>query len=215
MNNLLVKEFKLSVHVTSYLFLLLTPMLLIPNYPYYVVFFYQTLGIFFMFMNGNITNDIFFSALLPVRKRDVVKARLVTVVIFELLQIAAAIPFAVLRNTLIPMENAAGMEANAALFGLVFGLFGIFNLAFLPQFYKTAYKTGTPYLIACTAMLIFVIAAEAAINLIPTLKSTLDTINPTFLAPQLVVLAGGVVLFTGLSILAYTQSAKRFEQLDL
>jgi hypothetical protein len=215
MNNLLAKEFKLSVHVTSYLFLLLSPMLLIPNYPYYVVFFYQTLGIFFMFMNGNITNDVFFTALLPVRKRDAVKARLVTVVIFELLQIAVSVPFAFLRSALIPMQNAAGIEANAALFGLVLVMFGIFNLVFLPQFYQTAYKTGTPYLFACTAMVVFVIAAEAAINLIPTLKSTLDTTNPAFLVPQLIVLAGGVVLFVGLSILAYSQSAKRFEQLDL
>jgi hypothetical protein len=215
MNNLLAKEFKLSVHVTSYLFLLLSPMLLIPNYPYYVVFFYQTLGIFFMFMNGNITNDVFFTALLPVRKRDAVKARLVTVVLFELLQIAVCIPFAVLRNTLIPMENAAGMEANVALFGLVLVLYGVFNLVFLPAFYKTAYKTGTPYLYACSAMVVFVIATEAAVNLVPVLKASLDTVSPVFLPQQLMVLAAGVVLFAGMTFFAYTQSAKRFEQLDL
>jgi hypothetical protein len=215
MNNLLVKEFKLSVHLTSYLFLIMAPMLLIPNYPYYVAFFYQTLGIFFMFMNGNITNDVFFTALLPVRKRDAVRARVMTVAIFELLQVAVSIPFAILRNTLIPMENAAGMEANAALFGLVLVMFGVFNLVFLPAFYKTAYKTGTPYLFACSAMVVFVIAAEAAINLVPALKVSLDTVNHAFLSQQLAVLAGGMVLFAALTYLAYTQSAKRFEDLDL
>ncbi|NMB88618.1 MAG: hypothetical protein GYA17_09675, partial [Chloroflexi bacterium] len=69
MNHLLYKEFKLSVHLTSYLFLLLSLMLLIPNYPYYVVFFCQTPGIFFTFLAGNATNDVYFITLLPVRKR--------------------------------------------------------------------------------------------------------------------------------------------------
>jgi hypothetical protein len=215
MNALIQKEFKLSVHMTSYLFLLLGPMLLIPTYPYYVAFYYQTLGIFFTFFNGNANNDIFFTALLPVAKRDVVKARLITVVAFELLQILVSIPFAILRVGLIPLENNAGMEANAALFGLVFGMFGLFNLVFLPLFYRTAYKAGLPYVYACTAMLVYVGLVEAAINLIPGWSAVLDTTNPACLPQQLVVLALGMLAFAAMTVFAYVQSARSFEKLDL
>lgn len=215
MNNLVYKEFKLAVHPTSYIFLALSVMLFIPNYPYYVVFFYQTLGIFFTFLNGNATNDVFFTTLLPIRKRDAVKARLITVVIFELLQLVVSIPFAILRNLLIPAENAAGMEANLALFGLVFGMFGIFNLVFLPAFYKTAYKTGTPFLLACAAMTVFVVAAEAVIQLVPDLRTTLDTTSLAYLPQQSGVLVAGMALFALLTAVAYAQSVKRFEELDL
>ena len=92
--NLLYKEWKLAVHPTGYIFLCMGAMLLIPNYPYAVVFFYQTLGVFFTFMNGGATNDVFFTTLLPVRKQDVVQARLLTVIALEVLQILLAVPFA-------------------------------------------------------------------------------------------------------------------------
>lgn len=215
MSNLLYKEFKLCVHLTSFLFLPLAAMLLIPNYPYYVSFFYQTLAIFFLFLNGNTNNDVTFTTLLPIRKRDAVKARVMTVVILEAMQVLVSIPFTVLRNTLITAGNAAGMEANAALFGLALIMFGLFNLVFLPGFYKTAYRTGTPYLLACAAMTLFVVAAEVAVNLVPGWKAALDSVQPASLLPQLAVLAAGGVLFALLTWLSYNQSVKKFEQLDL
>ncbi len=215
MKNLIYKEFKLAVHPTSFIFLTFGAMLLIPNYPYYVAFFYQTLGIFFTFLDGNSTNDIFFTALLPIRKKDVVTARFATVVILEALQIMVCIPFAVLRNIILPAENLAGMEANWALFGLVFIMLGIFNLVFLPMFYKTAYKAGLPYLISCLAMTLFAGIAEAVIHLIPSWKAALDTTSNVYLPQQLWLLSGGIILFVLLTVFAYQRSAKRFELLDL
>jgi hypothetical protein len=215
MNKLLYKEFKLSVHLTSYLFLFLGAMLLIPNYPYYVVLFYQTLGIFFMFITGNATNDVYFTTLLPIRKRDAVKARVITIIIFELLQIIVSIPFAILRYVINPAQNAAGMEANIAFFGLAFMMFGVFNVVFLPGFYKTAYKTGAPYLWSCLAMVLFVAIVEAVIQLVPDVQMALDTTSTAFLPQQLFVLIVGIIVFGVLTVIAHTQSVKRFEQLDL
>jgi hypothetical protein len=215
MYNLLYKEFKLAVHPMSFIFLSLGAMLLIPSYPYYVAFFYQTLGIFFTFMAGNATNDIYFTALLPIKKWDAVRARLITVISFELLQIIVSIPFAFLRKSIIPFENSAGMEANVALFGIVFVMYGIFNIVFLPMFYKTAYKTGLPFLISCTAMFFFIGAAEATIQLVPVLRTVLDTINPAYLLQQTEVLLVGIVLFAGLTAWAYLSSARNFERVDL
>ena len=48
MKALIKKEFKLALHPTVPLFWLLSAMLIIPNYPYYVAFFYTTLGLFFV-----------------------------------------------------------------------------------------------------------------------------------------------------------------------
>ena len=52
MNNLVYKEFRLAAHPTNYVFLSFAFMLLIPNYPYLVSFFYTTLGIFFMCLSS-------------------------------------------------------------------------------------------------------------------------------------------------------------------
>ena len=48
MKNLMRKELLLAMHPASMLFLLLSAMLLIPNYPYYVICFYTCLGTFFI-----------------------------------------------------------------------------------------------------------------------------------------------------------------------
>ena len=213
MKNLLYKEWKLAIHPTGYIFLLFGVMLLIPNYPYFVAFFYQTLAIFFTFMNGNTTNDIFFTALLPVRKRDVVKARLGTVIGLEVLQMLIAVPFAILRNQISPTDNLAGLDAGLALFGLVFIMFGVFNAVFLPQFYRTGYKTGTPYLLATLVMTLVIVAAELVIQLTPTLKQVLDTTACTL--PQIIVLFAGLLIFVLLNLMAYRRSASAFERLDL
>lgn len=215
MNNLLRKEFKLALLPTAYLFLPMAAMLLIPNYPYYVAFFYQTLGIFFIFLNGNTTNDLFFTALLPIRKKDSVAARFATVILLELAQVALAVPFAIMRYRINPAENLAGMEANPALFGLVLLMFAVFNIVFLPGFYKTGHKTGSPFLAACAAMLLFVGAAEAAIQLTPGLKQALDTVTAAYLPQQLAVLALGVVGYALLTAVAFSLSVRRFERLDL
>lgn len=215
MKNLLYKELKLAVHPTCYIFLGLAAMLLIPNYPYYVAFFYQTLGILFIFLNGSTNNDIFFTTLLPIRKRDAVKARFATVILCEGLQILVSIPFAILRYVIYPAENQAGMEANLALFGLVLIMFGIFNAIFLPMFYKTAYKTGIPYLIACTAMFLFVGLAEAVIQLNAPWKTALDTMDSVHFPQQLLVFCIGIFIFALLTALSFQKSAQQFENIDL
>lgn len=215
MNNLLNKEFKLSVQPLNYLFLSMAVMLLIPSYPYEVAFFYQTLGIFFIFMLGNTNNDLFFTTLLPVRKRDAVRARFTTVIIFELLQMVASVPFALIRNRLNSAPNLAGVEANLTLFGVAFVMYGVFNLIFLPMFYKTGYKTGIPFLVSGLAMGLVVVAAEAAINLVPGWKVALDSIAPAYLPQRLLAMVVGLAVFVGLTALAYRLSVERFERLDL
>lgn len=68
MKNMLYKEFKLAMHPTSVIFLSLSAMMLIPNYPYYMTFFYTTLAIFFIYLSGRENHDIFYTMTLPYEK---------------------------------------------------------------------------------------------------------------------------------------------------
>ena len=75
MKLLMKKEWKLTVTPVPLLFLLLSALVLVPSYPYYVTFFYNALGIFLMLQAARENRDVYYMALLPVTKRDVVRAR--------------------------------------------------------------------------------------------------------------------------------------------
>ncbi|MBR4954159.1 MAG: ABC-2 transporter permease, partial [Oscillospiraceae bacterium] len=148
MKNLINKELKLSFFPMPIVFLALSGLVLIPNYPYYLTFFYTGLGIFLMFQSNRENHDIEYMMCLPIAKRDMVKSRFLHVTIIELLQVLACIPFCLIRSMYAGMENAVGIEANAAFLGFGLIMLGIFNIIFLPMFYKTANKIGLPFLIA-------------------------------------------------------------------
>lgn len=98
LSKLLYKEFKLALHPAAVLFLLLSSMMLIPNYPMYVLFFYNTLGIFFICLSGRENHDFAYSLSLPIRKRDAVCARIVFAVILQLAQCVLAVGFMFVRR---------------------------------------------------------------------------------------------------------------------
>ena len=165
MKNLLYKEFRLAIHPSVYIFFVLTALLLVPSYPYYVSFFYLMLGIFLTFKTNRAENDIFYSALLPVRKGDVVRARVLTVALLELANILIAIPFAVISAKINPAGgNNAGIEPNVAFFGLSFLMYGGFNLIFFPVFYKTGRSEGKAFLWGGVFTFLYIIAAAHSIS---------------------------------------------------
>jgi len=84
------KDLRLAAHPMMYVFALFGVMLIIPNYPYTVVFFYGLLGIFFTFLNGRENKDVYYCAVLPVTKRDQVRARAWLVVAVELAELVIA-----------------------------------------------------------------------------------------------------------------------------
>ena len=148
MKNLLYKEFRLALHPSFYIFFLFGVLLLIPNWPFFIAFGYLFLAFMNMFFIARANQDIFFTASLPVRKKDMVRARVLTLALMELLQIVVAIPFAVLHNRLYLQENLAGMNVNIAFFGLVLIMYAVFNLVFLPMFYRNAYRAGLSMVVA-------------------------------------------------------------------
>ncbi len=217
MKALLIKEFRLAKHPTLFIFPFLGLMLLIPAYPYFVAFIYTCLSVFFIFLQGRENKDIFFTVSLPVSKRDIVKARCSFIAIIELVEILVAVPFAIIGARINPNPNGneVGIEANVAFFGLVLIMYALFNLVFLPIFYKTAYRAGIALLFGGLAVSIYIIGIEAAIQLVPILKTSLDTADPAFQLAQLPILAAGIVIYALAMLLAYRISANRFAKVNL
>lgn len=215
MNAMINKEFKLVMHPTNLMFFALSAMLLIPNYPYYVTFFYMTLGIFFACMSGRENNDVLFTANLPVRKKDVVKSRFVFIIIVEIVQVLIAVPFALIRNNFDMPGNQVGMDANIAFFGLAFIMIGIFNLIFFNGYYKNPDKIGKPFLISSIVMFLYMGIAEALDHVVPFMQDKLDTPDPKFLGIKIIVLFVGIAIYAMLTAVAYGKSVKKFTALDL
>lgn len=215
MTKLLMKEFRLAMHPTNLIFLSLSAMLIIPNYPYYVTFFYTTLGLFFLCLNGRENHDLEYSITLPVRKQEIVKGRIGFAVLVELAQLLLAIPFAILRNRISPAGNEVGMDANIAFFGFSLLMLGLFNLQFFTAYYKNPDKVGKAYVISSTFVFLYIAVAEGLTHIAPFFHNQLDTPDPQFLYAKLVVLAIGVISFILLSWISYLVSAKRFVALDL
>lgn len=213
MKNLLYKEFKLAISPLFYLVALLGGLVLIPNWPYFLALMYCLfITIPNVFSVAKAQNDIGFSVMLPVRKRDVVRARVMSIIVLELLHILVTAVFAMINSALYPQGNFL-LDANIAFFGFAFVMFAIFNAIYFPMFYKTAYKIGIPIIAAFAAAFVFASGIELLVLFVPGFAAVVDGTQE--IALKLAVLAGGIVIFVLLNIMAYKISANRFEKLDL
>jgi len=215
MKALIMKEFRLATHPTNFIFLSLSAMLMIPGYPYGIAFFYTVLGIFFICITGRENHDIEYSLMLPIAKSGIVKARIGYAVIIETVQLLLAVPFALIRRNISPVYNEVGMDANLALFGLMFLMFGIFNWVFFTGYYRNPAKVGRPFVLAGTLIMLYIAAEETLTHVMPFFRDVLDTPDPQHLLAKLLTLATGMIAFALLSLSAVRLSVKRFEKLDL
>ena len=215
MKQLLRKELSLALHPTSLIFLLLSAMVLIPNYPYYVIFFYTGLGLFFTCLSGRENGDVLFSLLLPVSRRQVVAARILTVMLLEVCQLLFAAGFTALRYVLGMPENAAGMEAGLSLFGLSLAMLGLFHVVFFSVYYKNVQHVGRAFLWGSGTVFLFIALMETFAHTVPFFRDVLDTPDPAHLPEKLAMLAIGVLLWLLLSFVSYRRSVRLFLKQNL
>ncbi|CUH92857.1 ABC-2 transporter permease [Herbinix luporum] len=213
MFNLLYKELRLATHPNLYIFTLLGALVIVPAYPYGMVFIFGCLGPYISFMYGRETNDIYYTSLLPVKKKDTVKAKVLLIVLAQMTQLLISLPFAVLRLYVLPDGNPAGIEANLAYYGFGFIIYAIFDLIFLTQFFKTAYKVGKAFILAIIPATLGVIIMEVLVH-IPKFQ-WLDSVEPNIILQQLPILILGIIFYIFSILLAFRISAKRFQQVDL
>ena len=215
MSNLLYKEFRLVIHPLYHLIPLFGALLLIPNWVYFVALMYFLfIAIPNIFTNAKAQNDTGFSVLLPVRKQDVVKARVCSMALLEALQVVVAAIFVAINVNIYPKGNFL-IDANIAFLGCVFVMYGVFNLIFFPMYYNTTYKIGIPLLVALTVTFLFTAVIELLVVLVPSVAFVLDGVTSAALVRQIPVLIAGILLFALLTTIAYQQSKRKFAEVDL
>ena len=213
MMTLLYKEMRLAAHPTSIVFVFLGCLVLVPSYPYSVVFMFGCLAPYITFLNARETNDVWYTAVLPITKRESVLGKCLLVVSFQLFQLLFSVPFAILRDAMNMANNPVGLDATVAWYGFGFFLYAVFDLLFLTAFYESGYKAGKAFILAALPMVILMVAIEAAAH-IPALV-WMDSRQPEHLRMQLPILLIGIASYGALVPFAYRISARRFEKVDL
>ncbi len=217
MAKLLKKEMKLAASPLSYIFIVFGLMAFLPGYPILISSFFVCLGLFQSFQCVREANDITYTALLPVAKRDIVKSKYMFCTVIELFYfILTSVPvlvrMTVLSDVSVYRKNAL-MNANLVYLGFVLLILGFFNLIFVGGFFKTAYKFAKPFVA-------FIIVAFLAVGIGETLFhipafSALNSFGFTHFGLQLGVFITGVSLFALLTAISLHQAINNFEQIDL
>lgn len=216
MKKLLYKEMKLSANPLSYWFIAFSGMTMIPRYPILIGSFFICLGIFHTYQQIREYDDITYTVMLPVKKKDAVTAKYLFVLFIECTAFILCALLTIIRMKFLgnsaPYVTNPLMNANVAYLGYVLIAFAAFNGTFLAGFFKTTYKLGKPFIIFCVASFVIVILGEI-LHHIPGLESLNDPANLSM--PQAAVCAVGVAVFIICTWLSYQKSIKNFEVIDL
>lgn len=213
MMTLLYKEIRLAAHPSSVVFTFLGCLVIVPAYPYSVIFMFGCLAPYVTFLNGRETNDTWYTAILPVTKKESVRGKCLLIALFQVCQLMISIPFVFLRNILDIQNNPVGIDATLAWYGFGLIIYGFFDIIFLTTFYKSGYKAGKAFIIASVPMVILMAAAEI-LSHIPEL-SWIDSYEMSALKMQIPILAAGIICYILIMTAAYRISVKRFEKVDL
>lgn len=217
MRNILLKELRLSSSPLAFLFIAFGLMFFLPGYPILCGAFFVTLGIFQSFQTAREANDIVFSALLPIAKKDVVKGKFLFVCFIEccallLMTVAVLVRMTVLSEAS-PYRTNALMNANFYALGAALFLFGMFNLIFVGGFFRTAYKMGRPFVVYIIVCFLSVGVFEA-LHYFPGLEA-LNAFGTEHAGLQLGLLGAGTVAYALTTALAYGGACRNFEKIDL
>ncbi|MDD3478394.1 MAG: ABC-2 transporter permease [Candidatus Izemoplasmatales bacterium] len=175
MKNLVYKEIKLSIHRFYFLLpILLGLLMFIPNWIFTLVFMY-----FFwitapqLYASYNAQQDGAFLMMLPISKKEYVKAKIMSLYILEGFHIFFGFLFGIIHNLIYGSFNWF-FDINFAFFGLVLVLFSVFNLVFLPMYFKTGYYFGKPVIIAIVSTMIFAFLMEYSVFQYPWVQNFLE-----------------------------------------
>lgn len=217
MGNVLRKEMKLSASVLSYLFIIFGLMFLIPGYPVLCGAFFVCLGLFQGFQTAREANDIVFSVLLPIAKRDVVKGKYLFVCMIEccafvLMALCVILRMTAFSESAVYRANAL-MNANIFTLGMACVIFGLFNWIFVGGFFRTSYKFARPFVTFIIVNFLVIIAVEA-LHHIPGLEAV-NAFGTDHLGMQVLLLIAGIALFVLMTLLSLRKACIDFERTDL
>lgn len=226
MKTLLYKEFKLAVHTLCYIFVILFPfMIFIPNYPLFVAFIYvvSCYPILFLGSNkGQQSNDLLYTTLLPVRKKDIVLARILTVCILQLFTM-------VLTAILCPMAiqvvgNMAKADPNivnvgfpretlVSFFAFLLIGYSITDLIFFSIYYRNGKAILSSTLLSLLAFIVFMFVVTVVLP-DPYFTWFYNTFCNISLGIQFIYLAISIVIYIVMHYVVYKVASNRLEKVD-
>ena len=228
MKALFYKEFKLAMHPICYVFVALFPlMVLIPDgyYPRAVGFIYilSCYPILFLGANkGQQSNDLLYSTLLPVRKRDIVLARIFTVFVMQfafmaisccLLPVVYFIQQGMIKQGVEIIPFGLGINTYVLLLAISIVGFALADLIFFPIYYKHGKSIVMSTLLMILGFLVYLSVFTVA------LPEILEKVQPGIvhgmaLWIQFIALALSLVVYILVHLLVYKISYKRLERVD-
>ena len=166
MKNLLFKEFKLSVHPLAYLFIALMAMsALAPTFPSFVPILYFGAAYTFLFIGMNkttTTNDLLYTCLLPIKREGVVKARVFSTTVLQLFEIVLVFSFFAINSFIFQANQnpdemgivSIGIKQGFVLLGVYFICFAIYDLIYMPWFYRNGKSIIANLLVAVLVVMV-------------------------------------------------------------
>ena len=220
MKNLLYKELKLSMNVQTWIYCFLVFVLMIPSWPSIVAFIYPLIGSTIIFSLANANRDMLYTALLPVKKKDIVRGKVLLMCFMELFCIIISIPFGFLRLSfmeLLPEETIySDLGFNFALYGLVLMVYGIFNLIIFPWYYKRPdVKRVAPFLVSDVVAFFLLGIILVTFILLPDLSSLVNSFSLQGIIAQMSFFAGGIIVFLVCAFLSDYLGGKAFQKVDI
>lgn len=217
MYNLVMKDIKLGVHPMLFVMPMLTgALMLVPGWIYLLVLLYFCwITIPNMFAGFRAQNDLLLTATMPVTKQDIVKARVSTILLLELLHVVWAVIFGVIHLYLYPDFIYYFFAPSMGFFGLCLVMLGVFNLVFIPVYYKTAYKYGGAASAAIAAAMAFALIAQWAGIENADLADLFagDGLDRTGIHAS--ILVAGIALFALSTYISYRMALKRFLKVEI
>ena len=224
MKALLYKEFKLAMHPMCYIFIAMFPfMILIPAYPVAIGFIYvlSCYPVLFLGANkGQQSNDLLYSTLLPIRKRDIVKARIFTVAIMQFAFIAimsALSPLAIFIRQAIAASSGEpvvdiglGMGSFVLILAIAIVGFSIADLIFFAKYYKNGKSIVGSTLLTILGFAGYLGIFTIGMPYIPGLEFT----NQLPLWVQFICLAVALGIYAAMHVVVYKVSSKELERVD-
>ena len=226
MKALIYKELKLAMHPICYVFIVLFPfMILIPSYPLGIGFIYVLTCYPILFLGANKgqqSNDLLYSTLLPVRKKDIVMARILTVIFMQIafiLVMTALYPVARIINNAVAQsaENPSeymipglGLDSYVLLVAIALIGYAIADIIFFPIYYKHGKSIVMSTLFTILGFVVYIGIFTIGLPFIPGL----DILNNLHLGIQFAILGAAILISFGLHVVVYKVSSKRLEMVD-
>lgn len=217
MYNLLMKELKLGVNPFFYVLPLLTgALMLIPAWLYLLVLLYFCWITVPNLLGGyKSQNDLIFSRMLPVAKKDIVKSKVAVIVILELLHIVLAVIFGMISVRLYPDLTYFFFAPTIGFWGIAFAMLAVFNIILITMYFKTAYNYGAASIVSILGAMLFAGGAEWLGIQNDFVYNLFKGAGADQLGLQLAILFAGIALFIAFTLVAYVIAAKRFEKVEI